>query len=66
MLDLEGMKWLVVKQVKQFQEVLFVIQQYTASTLPSKLDDDIRHSLNKVMSLRVEHPTVSLLLETQK
>ena len=42
-------------QVSLFHEVLDTIQQYTANTLPSTLDEDIRHSLNKVMSLRVKN-----------
>ena len=51
-------------QVSLFHEVLDTIQQYTANTLPSTLDEDIRHSLNKVMSLRVKNLFPFLYLET--
>ena len=53
-------------QVSLFHEVLDTIQQYTANTLPSTLDEDIRHSLNKVMSLRVKNLFRFLQLETPK
>lgn len=53
-------------QVSLFHEVLDTIQQYTANTLPSTLDEDIRHSLNKVMSLRVKNLFRFLYLETSK
>lgn len=53
-------------QVSLFHEVLDTIQQYTANTLPSTLDEDIRHSLNKVMSLRVNNLFRFLYLETSK
>lgn len=53
-------------QVAMFREVLNTIRQYTANTLPSKLDEDIRHTLNKVMSLSVSCLLFLLYLEIEK